>query len=156
MKPFPHKCGICKERGLAPATIDYATQLEYDGKLYDLRLLGLQVLRCEKCGTVVLPDAADDRVSDALREAAGILTPRQIREARQSLGLSTGQLAASLAVPETFVERWEDGGQIQRRAQDILLRLFFKLPEVRRELGRLQESNGTTKTSSSAAQPLAS
>jgi DNA-binding transcriptional regulator YiaG len=41
------------------------------------------------------------------------------------------ELAVQLAVAEATLSRWETGGQIQQRAMDKLLRLFFGLPAVR-------------------------
>ena len=67
-------------------------------------------------------------------QAAGLLTPQQMREKREALRLNAGQVAIALRVPESFVVRWEAGGQIQSRAQDMLLRLFFESAEVRRLL----------------------
>ena len=53
-----------------------------------------------------------------------------------------------LRVAKETVSRWETGAQIQQRAMDLLLRLFFDIPEVRRQLGRdwptIEASSGIT------------
>jgi putative zinc finger/helix-turn-helix YgiT family protein len=134
MKPFPWKCGVCRERGLAPAVIDYETEVTHDGQTYKLRLAALNVFRCGLCGTIVLDDEADKKVSDALRLEAGLLSPEEIRRGRESLHLTQKQLAQYLQVGESTLSRWETGGQIQQRSLDRLMRLYFQVPEARRFL----------------------
>src|SRR6266545_4999878 len=138
MKPFPWKCGTCRERALAPAVIDYREEVEHDARAYTISIPGLRVLKCANCGALVLDDDANQQVSDALRREAGLLTPSQIRQNREALGLTQKQLANYLQVGESTLSRWETGGQIQQRSLDRFLRLFFRLPEARyllRELG---------------------
>lgn len=132
MKPFPWKCGTCRQRGLVPAVVDYQTELIYDGCAYTLSLPGLSVFRCEQCGAIVLNDEADRKITDALRTAAGLLSPEQIRRGRERFGLSQKQLAHYLQVGEETLARWETGGQMQSRAMDRLLRIYFQVPEGRR------------------------
>ncbi|HZU34930.1 MAG TPA: type II TA system antitoxin MqsA family protein [Gemmataceae bacterium] len=133
-KPFPWKCAGCRERAVWPATVDYATTLEHDGRAYGVRLPGLQVPRCRHCGKLVMVDSANRAVSAALRQAAGLLTPVQIRANREALGLTQKQLASHLGVADATLSRWETGAQIQQRSLDRLLRLYFGTPEVRTAL----------------------
>jgi putative zinc finger/helix-turn-helix YgiT family protein len=133
-KPFPWKCAACRERAVYPATVDYATTLEHDGRAYDVGVPGLEVPRCRNCGTLVMVDSANRAVSDALRAAAGLLTPAQIRKNREDLGLTQKQLASHLGVADATVSRWETGAQIQQRSLDRLLRLYFGIPSVRTAL----------------------
>jgi putative zinc finger/helix-turn-helix YgiT family protein len=131
MKPFPWKCGTCRQRGRVPAVVDYQTELTYDGCTYRLSLPGLKVFRCELCGAIVLDDEADKKISTALRSAAGLLSSEEIRRGREKLGLSQNQLAHYLQVDEATLARWETGGQIPSRAMDRLLRIYFQVPEAR-------------------------
>jgi putative zinc finger/helix-turn-helix YgiT family protein len=131
MKPFPWKCGTCRQHGLVPAVLDYQVELTHDGRAHELNLPALHVFRCEKCGAIVLDDEADKKISDALREAAGLLAPEEIRRGREKLGLTQKQLAHYLQVGEETLARWETGGQIQSRAMDRLLRIYFQVPEAR-------------------------
>jgi putative zinc finger/helix-turn-helix YgiT family protein len=82
-----------------------------------------------------LSDASSEKVTQELRQKAGLLTPTQIRENRKRLGLNQEQLANLLRVAKETVSRWETGGQIQQRAMDLLLRMFFDVPQVRHWLG---------------------
>ncbi len=156
MKPYPWKCGTCLERGLAPATIDYETTRVHDGREFPIRVLGLDVLKCGKCGAIVLSDAADERVYEQLRCAAGILSPDEIRRHRETIGLTVKDLARLVREHEATVARWESGGQLQNRPMDLLLRLLFKLPEVRKELGGPRNSNGIAEGTAAQAHPIAS
>jgi putative zinc finger/helix-turn-helix YgiT family protein len=131
MKPFPWKCGACRQRGLVPAVIDYQVELTHDGRAYPMNLPALNVFRCELCGAIVLDNAADKKISDALRAAAGLLSPEDIRRGREKLGLTQKQLAHYLQVGEATLSRWETGAQIQQRAMDRLLRVYFQVPEAR-------------------------
>jgi putative zinc finger/helix-turn-helix YgiT family protein len=135
MKPYPHKCRSCARKAVVPARIPYAAELEHDGRLYPIQIASLEVLRCQDCGAIVLTDAANKRITEALRAEAGLLAPEQIRQQREDLGLTTGELAACLGEDEDTVARWEAGVQVQQRAQDRLLQAFFALPELRHYLG---------------------
>jgi putative zinc finger/helix-turn-helix YgiT family protein len=133
-KPFPWKCSRCRERAVAPATVAYAATLEHDGRPYDVRVPDLRVPRCEKCGKLVMTDDANRRITEALRAEAKLLSPAAIRQHREALGLTQKQLAARLGLAEATLSRWETGGQIQQRAMDRLLRLFFAFANVRSAL----------------------
>jgi len=135
MKPYPWKCRTCREMGVHPARITYTTDVEHDGRVYPVVIDALDVLRCDRCGAIVLDDQANRAVSATFRKVAGLLAPEEIRRRREALGLTQKELAAFLDVAEATVSRWETGGQIQQRAMDRLLRLFFDVPECRAYLG---------------------
>jgi putative zinc finger/helix-turn-helix YgiT family protein len=136
MKSFPWKCGVCRERAVQPVVLKiYETELEHDGRRYDIALSDFQVAKCANCGAMVFDDAANRRLSDALRKEAGLLRPTEIRALRESLGLTQKALAGFLLIAEATLSRWETGAQIQQRAMDAFLRVFFQSPEARRVLG---------------------
>jgi transcriptional regulator with XRE-family HTH domain len=83
-------------------------------------------------------DSANRAVSDALRRAAGLLTPGQIRTNREALGLTQKQLAGLLGLADATVSRWETGAQIQQRSLDRFQRVFFAFEEVRVALAEEQ------------------
>ena len=114
---------------------DYKVELEHDGRSYPITVPGLRVFECGACKTIVLPDEAHRRLTKALRVAAGLLAPEEIKAKREMLRLTQKELAGFLRVAESTVSRWETGAQIQQRAMDLLLRLFFYLPAVRRYFG---------------------
>jgi len=114
----------------------YEAEIDHDGRTYTVALPDLSVLRCEQCGAVVLDDAADMRISQALRRQAGLLTPEEIREQREALGLTQKQLAGQLGIADATLSRWETSAQIQQRSLDRFLRVLFSFPSVRAVLGR--------------------
>lgn len=134
MSPAPRKCGNCRRPAVLPVPERYETILEHDGRAYPVAVDGLVVDVCSACGNRVLGDDADERLSRALREAAGLLQPEEIRAGRERLGVTQKALAEQLRIAAATLSRWETGGQIQQRGFDTLLRLYFKLPEVRDEL----------------------
>ena len=112
LRPFPWKCGKCRERAINPVTLpSYSADLEHDGRTYCVTLTDMQAARCDNCGTIMLDAAADRRLSDALRSEAGLLHPTEIRAKREALGLTQKALAAHLNIAEATLSRWETGGR---------------------------------------------
>jgi putative zinc finger/helix-turn-helix YgiT family protein len=83
---------------------------------------------CERCGLeaddVSLAAANQKRISDAYRNAEGLLTGAEIVEGRKKRGWSQEYLANAMNVGIASVKRWETG-QIQTRAMDDTLRRAF-------------------------------
>lgn len=131
MKPFPWMCPDCREKIVTPIQRDYALTAEHDGAAYQLTLRDVSVPICSRCGQAVITSALSEQISDELRRVVGLLTPQRIRAKREDLGLTPAQLAAALRVGEATLQRWETGAQLQPRAVDLLLRLFFDSAEVR-------------------------
>lgn len=138
MQPKPVQCANCRQHTLLKSILPtYATEVEHDGRKYPIELTDFSVLRCQNdtCGTIVLDDDASERLDEALRAKAGLLTPAQIRQGREVLGLNQKDAAQYLRISVSTLCRWETGAQIQQRAMDGLLRVFFKSAEARRILG---------------------
>ncbi|MGH7172184.1 MAG: type II TA system antitoxin MqsA family protein [Gemmataceae bacterium] len=131
IRPFPWKCGRCRQREIYPRVAEYSTEIVHDGRSYKVTLSSLRTFRCRNCGDVVLDTEANKQITQAFRQQAGLLTPEEIRQHRKKLGLTQEELAERLSVAEATLSRWENGWQIQQRCLDKLLRLFFALPEAR-------------------------
>ena len=130
-KPFPWKCGHCERRSVQLGIAPYSLDIEYEGRILDIHIPDLEAPRCEHCGEPVLDDAANLRISREVRLHLGLLTPEQIRLNRESIGQTQDQLASQLGLPVATLSRWESGHQLQQRAMDRLLRLYFTSPEAR-------------------------
>jgi hypothetical protein len=87
-KPFPWKCGHCRQKAVNPAAVPYTVDVDHDGRSYAITVPDLQTPKCDNCGELVLTAEANGRISSALREEIGLLTPAQIREGRETLGLT--------------------------------------------------------------------
>jgi len=138
-KPFPWKCSNCGNKSVVETTGPFSAIVEHDGIKYQIEIPELSVPRCTECGEGVLDDVANRKISERLRELAGLLTAEQIRANRETLGMTPGDLASRLGVPQDVLERLEMGWQIQERAVDRLLRLYFESSSVRCFLA--EESN---------------
>ncbi len=133
-RPFPWRCPKCREAAVYLERMSFRTEARHDGRTYSLEIPDLEVPRCRACGERVISHAVDDAVVQALREHLHLLTPQQIRERREALGLSGTKLAERLGVAQETISRWETGALIQSRAMDNLLRVYFAFPEVREAL----------------------
>ena len=130
-KPFPWKCDRCNQRTVQLGIAPYSLEIEYEGRILAIHIPDLETPRCEHCGEPVLDDAANLRISREIRLQLGLLTPEQIRLNRESIGQTQDQLASHLGLPIATLTCWESGHQIQQRAMDRLLRLYFASPEAR-------------------------
>lgn len=130
-RPFPWHCPKCRQKEVRPAIITYRCDMVHDGQPHPVTVPELTVPRCGHCGELVFNYPAEEQIRNALRSQLHLLTPDEIRAARTGLALSQRALADRLGVGENTIARWETGDQIQSRAMDNLLRIFFALPEVR-------------------------
>jgi putative zinc finger/helix-turn-helix YgiT family protein len=130
-KPFPWMCPNCREKAVVPVQKDYLATAEHDAVAYDLTVKDIAVPTCSRCGQVIVTSDISQRVTSELRRLAGLLTPEAIRTKREGLGLTQSQLATALRVGVATLTRWETGMQLQSRAMDLLLRLYFDSPAVR-------------------------
>ncbi len=133
-RPYPWKCRMCGQPNVSPVTVDYSTEMEHDGISYSLTVPSLEILECTACHNQVFPDQAFEKLLSKLRSEAGLLTPEEIKTGRTVLKLTQEQLASHLKVARETVSRWESGGQIQQRAYDTLIRLYFQFEDVRTAL----------------------
>jgi putative zinc finger/helix-turn-helix YgiT family protein len=83
--------------------------------------------RCAKCGdeqrTVEQRELAEQAAVASMRQTNGLLAPKQIRQLRDSLGLTPQQLGEILyGTPKGIVEGWERGRYLQNRETDAMLR----------------------------------
>lgn len=109
----------------------YSATLDHDNRSYVLAVPDLELFKCEACGNRILSDEAEDRLNAALREAAGLLAPSEIRGLRNRFQLTQPQFAERLGIAESTLSRWETGAQIQQRCWDKMLRAYADVPEFR-------------------------
>jgi putative zinc finger/helix-turn-helix YgiT family protein len=140
-KPFPWSCTNCQEQAVYGATVDYVAKRRHDGREYTVKIDGLKTPKCANCGQVMLDSDALETITAELVHQLNLLTADQIRDHRLKANLTPSEFAAALGVSDETVARWEDGGQIQTRGMDNLLRLFFGLRQVREILTTHQISS---------------
>jgi putative zinc finger/helix-turn-helix YgiT family protein len=130
-KPFPWRCPRCLKKTVNVVTMPHTAKASYDGRVHELEIPQLEIPQCASCGELVFSNRVDEQISHALRLHLRLLTPEQIRAARDALGLQQKELSERLGVAREIMCRWETGVLIQSRAMDNLLRLYFGLPQVR-------------------------
>ena len=126
---YPKKCGECG--GQVEESVE-AIAIDLRGEIMNVG--GIVHGRCTRCGEVYLDlDAADRLQREAvarLRKARGLLTPAQIVELRNSLGLSQVAFEKLLGTGPKTVVRWEKGTVFQSATADKLMRLLIAKPEL--------------------------
>ena len=133
-RPLDCPCPVCGKGELLPETIAHDAEVKHDGRLYSFQIPKLQVKKCGACGEVFFDAATDDQISQALREHLNLLSPQQIRQRLQALGLMQKEFGERIGVAPETVSRWLSGSHIQSRAMDNLMRLFLDNDSVRRFL----------------------
>ncbi|MHB1223836.1 MAG: type II TA system antitoxin MqsA family protein [Gemmatimonadaceae bacterium] len=83
--------------------------------------------RCDSCGderrTVEQREHAEQAAVAAMRDEHGLLKPKEIRQRRERLGVTTAQFGDLLfGVPQGIVEGWEKGRYVQNPQVDALIR----------------------------------
>jgi DNA-binding transcriptional regulator YiaG len=94
----------------------------------------LEIPVCQACGAKVFTEQVDEQVNAALRLQLHLLTPEQIRQAVDRLEMTQKEVADRLGIAEATLSRWLNETQIQSRAMDNLMRVFFAFPSVRKAL----------------------
>jgi putative zinc finger/helix-turn-helix YgiT family protein len=98
-------------------------------------------LRCAACGFVTIDSRQSVKftqlVSDAYRQAHGLLTGVEIRACRDHLDMNQQQFSEYLGVGAASVKRWE-AGHIQEKAMDELIRLKTNLEAARNNLDKVK------------------
>lgn len=112
----------------------YDAEVRHDGRLHVFRVTNLRVDRCGACGELLFTNATDEQISSALREHLKLLSPEEMRERLELLGMTQKEFAERIGVAPESVSRWLTGRQIQSRAMDNLIRLFFRFDNVRSAL----------------------
>lgn len=97
--------------------------------------------RCDKCGdkqhTVEQREDAEREAILTMRHEHALLTSKEIRHFRESIGLSTAQLGELLhGLPKGIVEGWEKGRYLQSPAVDAMLRSLTDREERERRAAK--------------------
>jgi DNA-binding transcriptional regulator YiaG len=133
-RKYPIQCIECGQNEVRPAVIAHRINKNHDGRIYPLFIRKLPVTRCDACGEIYYTNDTDDKVSEALRQRLGLLTPEEIADHLKTLKMTQKAAASRLGVAAETLSRWIGGTMIQSRAMDNLLRAFFGYKEVREKL----------------------
>lgn len=86
-----------------------------------------EFFRCDKCGndsrTIEQRETAEKAAIERIRADHSLLTPKGIRQLRESIGITIPQFSELVyGTPKGIVEGWEKGRYLQNREADKLLR----------------------------------
>lgn len=99
----------------------------------EVHVRGVPHLRCSGCDErlIGLADAKALRqqANASYRKQYGLLSPTEIQDLREGLGLTQGQLAELLHLGANTISRWEAGRLVQSSSMDVLLRLIRDVPQ---------------------------
>ena len=132
-RPFPHYCAECGRSEVRPAVIEYDAEVKHDGRLIRFSIPELRVNKCNSCGEVFFDAATDAQISQGLRERLQLLSPEEIREGIQSLGMTQREFAEQTGIAPETISRWLSGAYIQSRAMNTLMQLFFERERAKRK-----------------------
>jgi putative zinc finger/helix-turn-helix YgiT family protein len=133
-RPFPWRCRRCGKDEVVLTATKYDAKVAHDGVLHAFEIPRIDMPVCRNCGTRVFTEKVDAQVRAALREHLHLLTPDEIRAALARVRMSQKVAARRLGIAEATLSRWLTETQIQSRAMDNLLRVFFAFPQVRKAL----------------------
>lgn len=95
---------------------------------------GIEHFVCDKCGNIAVnaKDANElgRRQAEAVARATGLLLPSQIRDIRESLGLTQSEFGDLIGVTFATVSRWETGAMLPSKSADTLMRVLAEFSEV--------------------------
>lgn len=120
----------CPECGGVAASSKARLEFRVNGE--SVYVAGVPHYRCRKCGEALLElEAAtslQSRAHEVYREQHELLTPEQIVELRERLGISQSQLGRLLQLGTNTVSRWETGRKVQSASMDTFLRVLRDVP----------------------------
>jgi len=128
---FPRICPDCGKEEVKPEKIAYDAKVKHDGRQYALHILDLLVNKCSACGEVFFDSVASGQIYQALRNHLKLLSPQEIKERLNALGLTQKDFAKQIRVAPETICRWLSGEYIQSCSSDALMRMFFEREEAK-------------------------
>jgi len=122
-RQFPSRCSSCGEQKVNPTILDtYSCNIKHYGHIYSVVVKDLPVLSCGSCGELYFLASSDEKISDALRNKLGFLSPAEVTNLRKSLKLSRYAFANKVGMRSNNVKRLEEGIIVQSRRTDKKIR----------------------------------
>ena len=123
------KCPVCGGK-----IMDIHGPIEWEVKGEQIIVDDADYCLCASCGEIYLESGMDGdihrRAVDQYKRDNGLLSGDEVRELRQSLGLSQAKFEKLIGAGPKTVVRWERGSVFQNRTADTLMRVVRDFPEV--------------------------
>jgi putative zinc finger/helix-turn-helix YgiT family protein len=137
-------CSACGNKSLVHKKGIFHFEVSGNGtnknaKEFHIDIENAQWDECGICGEMLLSKELDEALERWQYTREGLLTPKEIRQIRESRGLTQKQISMILGVGEKSYTRWENGLSMQTKAMDNLIRIFdispglFKKMETARD-----------------------
>lgn len=133
-RPFPRRCRRCGKTEVVMGTASYDPEILHEERMVKFTIPQLHLPICQACGEKVFTEKVSDQIRAAFRAHLHLLTPAEIRAGLGRLNMTPKEAAERLGIEEDTLLAWLDDRQIQSRALDNLMRVFFASPEVREML----------------------
>jgi len=132
---------ICLECGNIMKTSDDVIEYKVRGEVFKIQ--GIPHSICNSCGEVDIglesAAALSDQANELYRKKHGLLTPVEIRQIRERLGVTQQQFERIIGAAKTTLSRWESGSIMQPCVADTLLRVIRDHPLIFTNLKQEQE-----------------
>ncbi len=133
---------ICAECGSSEmALVDSPVMEAFKG--HEFVIEGIIHWECPECGEVEYPAESlhelDLKLNDLYRQEEGLLSPTEIRQLREKLGITQVQLERIIGVRSPTVSRWESGAIVQSIPANNCMKHLLLFPCVEEyELERIE------------------
>lgn len=128
-------CPLCDSRSIE--TTLHVDEFDYGNGDSAVTLKAeVPVRYCSKCDLEYLDEVGEQLQHAAICKHLGVLSPSEVCEVRNRYGMTRAEFAEATGLGEATLARWERGGLVQNRANDIYLRLV-RTPGVMRILQTL-------------------
>ena len=130
-KPFPWYCSRCKTATVELRDQKYEFVQSHDGRKIPIIIDDIPIPTCTSCDHKTLAASTLEQITLETYRQLGLLTPQEIRENRERLGLTQQQMQTQLGLGGNTLSRWEKGHFYQSKAHDRFMRVFFSFEQVR-------------------------
>lgn len=122
-------CSACGNKSLVSKKGTFRFEVPENGMNKNVREFHIEIENarwdeCGICGETLLSEELDAALERWQYTREGLLTPVEIKEIRESRGLTQKQISMILGVGEKSYTRWENGLSMQTKAMDNLIRIF--------------------------------
>jgi putative zinc finger/helix-turn-helix YgiT family protein len=118
------RCPCCGADSIEEVLRTDTVEVPSDGEPALVEVSNVPIERCRSCGEEFSGPRAAQVKHNAICRTLGLLTPEEIRQLRERMGLTQSQLSQLSGIGEATISRWERGRLLQNRAMDRYLRLL--------------------------------
>ena len=119
------ECPCCEKGLLALCQVDYVATPQNETPI---TVKDVWVEKCPVCGEMVFPSESSDYIASVIAEETEQLTPVQLKEIRERLGVGQTKMSDILGLGDRTYHRWENGTQYPSRSMCYYIRTLGRFP----------------------------